>query len=247
MHVRVAMLMLVWVVGFGCGDECRPSESECDGLQVKTCDEGDVGGYAFRGLGDCCAGSTCRDLMSGSDRVAVCSDSASPDPSCSTVGSGFGTVCADPTTLLGCGYGYSRVVETCTDVCVDQGDGKAFCAQAATDARCAGVDYGIICAGSTLLKCDAGARLDETACATACVDLGNNNAFCSTSATPDPRCPAMVAWCDSNAAMSCNEGYVSVETCDAGETCTVSTLPDGTVLSAFCDSPSMPNACAAYQ
>ncbi len=241
------MLMLVSLACLDCGDECHEGESQCDGAQVKTCDEGDVGGNAFRGLGDCCAGSTCRDLMSGGDRVAVCSDSASSDPRCAALGTGFGTVCGDTTTLVGCGYGYGRVVETCMDVCVDSGDGKAFCAQAASDARCTGEGYGIICAGSTLLTCDSGARVDESACAAACVDLGNNNAFCATSATPDPRCPAMVAWCDGNAAMSCNQGYADVESCDASQPCTVAALPDGSVLSSFCAGPTTPNACAAYQ
>jgi hypothetical protein len=229
----------------GCGDDCHEGESECDGAQIRTCDEGDIGGYTFRGQGECCAGSTCIDATSGSDRVAACSDSPSPDARCGM----YGNVCADPTTLLECRYGYSRAVEACAGTCVDPGDGHAFCAQVATDARCAGVTpYGSTCSGSTLVHCNAGALLDETACAAACVDRGQGHAFCSTSTMPDPRCPAMIAWCDGNVAMMCTSGgFVDVETCVATETCMVATLPDGTVLSAFCNSPSRPNACAADQ
>lgn len=240
--MRVAILLLISLGVVGCGDECHEGESECDGTQIRECDVSDGG---FRGLGDCCAGSTCRDVISGGDHVAVCSDSPELDPRCST----FGIVCADATTLLECSYGYSRTIESCTGACVDPGDGHAFCAQVAADSRCVGVPlYGTTCAENMLLTCDDGARLDQTACAAACIDLGSGSAFCSTSAMPDPRCTSTVAWCDGNVAMTCTTGgYVDVETCAATETCTVPTLPDGTVLAAFCNAPATPNACAADQ
>jgi hypothetical protein len=241
--VRIAMLLSLSLAVLGCGDDCHEGESQCDGSLILTCDEGDLGGYMFRGLGDCCAGSTCRDVTSGSDRVAVCSDSPDPDSRCPM----FGTICADATTLLQCSYGYSRPIETC-GACVDPGDGSAFCAQAADDPSCAGVSPdGATCSGTTLVRCDGGARLDQTACSVACIDLGSGNAFCTTSAQPDPRCPSMGTWCDGNVAMICTTGgYLEVQTCDASQSCYVPTLPDGTVIaSAFCNTPGMPSACAA--
>jgi len=243
--MHIAMLIVVALGVVSCGDDCHMGESECTGSVIRTCDESDLGGLMFRGEGDCCAGSTCVDAMSGSDRVAACSDSQQPDPRCST----YGNACADATTLLECRYGYSRVIEACAGTCVDPGDGNAFCAQVASDARCAGVQpFRKTCVGQTLVTCNVGALIDETDCAAACVDLGQPKveAFCSTSNMPDPRCPAMVASCDGNLAMMClTSGYLYVETCDATSPCFVATLPDGTAVSAFCNAPSMPNACAA--
>jgi len=239
--VRLGLLIVVALTG--CGDDCHQGESRCDGSQIWTCDESDLGGNAFRGLGACCAGSTCRDVRSGSDRVAVCSDSPDPDPRCPM----FGNVCADATTLLGCSYGYSEVVQTCAGTCVDHGDGEAFCAAAASDLRCAQVpDDGSTCDGLDLLQCNEGTLLDQTACTTACVDRGQGDAFCSTGDVPDPRCPASIAWCDGDSALTCRpDGFVEVDTCSAAAPCFVPTLPDGTPIDAFCNarSPKPPEGC----
>jgi hypothetical protein len=241
--VRVILLLAVAVAitTAGCGDNCHEGESRCDGSQIMTCDEGDLGGRDWRGLGECCASTTCRDEMSGSDRVAVCSDSPDPDPSCPM----FGNICADDTTLLYCDYGYSEVVATC-DVCVDRGSGNAFCAIAASDAHCPSVaDDGWTCDGLTLLECDDGAVIDQTACASACIDRGSGDAFCSASSGLDSRCPAAGSWCENGAAMNCRpDGYVEVHACTGSATCTVASVPGYT--NAFCDAPAPPVPSGCY-
>jgi hypothetical protein len=233
--VRAILLLAAISAGSGCGDNCHEGESRCDGSQIVTCDESDLGGLDWRGLGECCATTACRDEMSGSDRVAVCSDSSVPDPSCPM----FGNICADATTLLYCSYGYSEPVETC-QVCIDHGDGSAFCAIAATDAPCADVsDYGSTCDGETLLQCNEGTAIQQTACGTACVDRGSGDAFCASTWGLDPRCPALGSWCEDGAAMNCRpDGYAQVDACTGSATCVVASVPGFT--SAFCDAPAPP-------
>ena len=237
-------LVVVLLVA-GCGDECHQGESRCgSGGLIYTCDEGDVSSaWTFRGIGGCCSSSTCVDTDVDGNREGVCSDSGALDPRCA---GHDGTTCVDATTSLVCNAGYGSSETACSGVCVEPMPGQAFCAEAASDVRCAAiVDSGTTCDGTDLLECIAGALVDDTACGVACAEPMPGHAFCSTGTVPDPRCATgPTAWCDGVQAMTClSDGFVVVDTCDATSTCNVATLPDGTIVDAYCNTPTPSTGC----
>ncbi|HUJ58184.1 MAG TPA: hypothetical protein VLX92_06820 [Kofleriaceae bacterium] len=232
-------IAIVALVAGGCS-ECHVGESRCGprGL-IYSCAGDDVGGgLAFREIDSCCGSNACLDLELDGDRVAVCSASGSAQDS--RCAGRDGDVCVDATTSLLCEAGYGSYQTACPGACVEPMPGEAFCAEVASDARCAEIaGTGSTCDGGELLACQDGALISDTPCQTACVAPAPGEAFCSTGTAPDPRCAAgPAAWCDGDLAMTCTTGgLIEVETCAADAPCTITRTPDGSIATAWCNAP----------
>jgi hypothetical protein len=200
--------------------------------------------YTFSEYGGCCGELQCLDIVVEGKRVAVCSQTASPDPRCAER-SGF--VCADERTRLRCRHGHAEFEEQCAAACVERDGIGAFCALSTSeDPRCAGFDDRFLtlrCEGDVLFQCDHGFVVSRDPCTRfpSCVEPEPGQASCAVSSSAQPECAAKEGdmWCDGADVLTCRSGLLLGEQCAPNAPCTESRLPNGEILSAWCDDPSL--------
>jgi hypothetical protein len=134
-HARMKRLgVLVLLVAPGCGDECRPEETICDGNRFLYCELGnhDAGPRRWREGSACAHDERCIDVLDVNGRQrAVCTGADEPDARCPE---GIDVdICLDDATRASCEYGYLTAMVSCSNACV-----VTQCSQCYPSAICSG-------------------------------------------------------------------------------------------------------------
>ncbi len=150
MREAIVTFVIFIAVATGCSDQCKTSESKCDGSTVLQCGGNDTEPFYFGGGGSDTCASVCVDSVQQGDRVAFCALESTPDPAC--VGE-TGWFC-EGQDVVACEVGYVTARISCTScmTTTSQVVPLAFCE---TDLTCTTSDE-TSCANGMLGGCIAG-------------------------------------------------------------------------------------------